>query len=331
MEEQFENPFYKEVVVKRIFFLLFFITLASQFSFAATPRLPKEVIKERQIKIIQHIRKALPGYGEAIVTDPRFTFEPRLVRRFNHIPPPKPPIPQQLKPKPSPRNNFDYVLSVWAKFRGSLFAEENETILKQAELQFGVPKEIIVGILDAETQFGDGTKGTFPIAASLYTIAVYRPDFQRPGWAEEELVIFLRTFERIGVDPLVEKGSWTGARGKPQFEPSSYENLAMHYDGSSCVDGAISSSPPDLSADNDTICSIGNYLHAMHWGESDASQTTALYRYNKCLAYGAAIRDFADYLAGRPNLHRYMLISERNRRNASKTRRSKRITRAAIK
>ena len=298
-------------------------TLATPFSFATTPRLSKAIIQERKTTIIRHIQNALPSHGEAIVTDPRFTFEPRLVRRLTRIPP--------QKPKPRPRNDFDYVLGAWAKFRGPLFVKENEAVLTRAELQFGVPKEIIVGILNAETQFGDGTKGTYPIVPSLYTIAVYRPDFQYPGWAEEELIIFLKTFERLGGDPLVEKGSWTGARGKPQFEPSSYEDLAMHYDGTVCVNAKVSPVPPDLLDNDDAICSIGNYLRAMRWGKSDTSQIDALHRYNKCLAYGAAIRDFADYLAGRPNVHRYTLTSERKKKMRSNLRHVKTTTRAAIK
>jgi membrane-bound lytic murein transglycosylase B len=276
---------------------------------------PIPVQKERKAAIVAHIRRIFSQeYADTIVNDPRFTFNGRFAIT----------VPEEHKEKPKPRpkrHNFDYVVNKWSKTNGLAFLEDNQLVLLAAEEQLGVPKEIVVGILDAETQFGEVPRGKRLIVQSLLTLAVFRPDFQQPGWSENELIAFLRTCERNGWDVFSETGSWTGARGKAQFEPTSYELLAMHYDGDRCVDGRMSAASPDLFDDADVICSIANYLNKNGWSESNASQILALYRYNHNMAYGRAIRDVADYFAGRPPLHRYQLVA----------RPRKRILRAAAK
>src|SRR5690606_21597890 len=58
---------------------------------------------------------------------------------------------------------------------GLRFWFENETPIARASARYGVPEEIIVGIIGVETVYGRHT-GTFPVAASLATLAF---DFPR--------------------------------------------------------------------------------------------------------------------------------------------------------
>lgn len=258
----------------------------------------------------QHLLKALPKYAGSIVTDPQFHFEPRLVARFTrHLPPKK------KKEGRTYRHNFDYVVSDSAKKTGLDFITQNSDLLVRAEGQFpNVPKEIPVGILDAETSYGTTLPtANFPVVQTLLTIAVFRPNFQTEGWAEEQLISFLRICEKNGWKPFEKLGSRTGAMGKPQFEPSSYEKLAMFWNDSekTCEPWTASPTPIDLDRNEDTICSTFNYLYANGFHGNERRWRRALHRYNKDWDYCDAILDAADFFGGRPNHHHYQRISER--------------------
>jgi membrane-bound lytic murein transglycosylase B len=201
-------------------------------------------------------------------------------------------------------------VSPWAKQEGPKFIERNKAIFTSAEAQFlTVPKEIPTGILDAETQYGVAAyKADYPVVQTLLTIAVFQPDFQAKGWPENQLISFLRICKKNDWKPFEKLGSRTGAIGKPQFEPTSYEKLAMHWSGSSCVLWNESPVPADLDDMRDTICSIFNYLHATGFGGNENRWRFILHEYNKDWRYCDAILDIADFLAGRPDHHHYKPI-----------------------
>ncbi len=297
-----------------LIFVLFFFSLAS--CAAGSPTIPTATQRQRKTAIAERLTKMFPGYADHIVSDPRFDFEPRTVERLTRRPEP------QNKHRPtSPRHNFDYVVSDWARKAGLEFMASNEPVLVGAGSQFpAIPKEIPVGILDAETQYGVYlAKADYPILQTLLTIASFRPNFQKEGWAEEQLISFLRICERNGWDPFKKLGSRTGAMGKPQFEPSSYENLAMHWNGSACEFWKTSAVPADLDRDDDTICSTFNYLHANGFQGSERRWRRALYLYNKDWYYCDAILDIADFFGGRPDHHHYQRIAERRPKQRPKT------------
>jgi membrane-bound lytic murein transglycosylase B len=251
----------------------------------------------RENAIIAHIKHALGPYGTYIVTDPRFVIDPTMFRR-----PPGPPKPPTLHPRPK-RYEYDYVFSIWSKERGQGFLEANKAAFDEEERRFGIPREVIDGVLDIETQWGKNT-GKWPVVVRLYTLAVMRPDLVRPGWPEEQLIAFLGIAGDVGVDPFLIKGSSTGAFGLAQFEPTSYRALAV-----SCSSDVIL---PDLANDADAICSIGNYLHRAGWGTTEASHRRALFAYNRDSLYIGAILDYADWLSGIPPEHpRYQLFHPR--------------------
>jgi membrane-bound lytic murein transglycosylase B len=137
---------------------------------------------------------------------------------------------------------------------GSRFWAQHAEVLARAEDEFGVPAEVILGILGVETFYGRNT-GSFRVLDALASIAFdgeRRQDFFR-GELEELLLLSRES----GMDPLALKGSYAGAMGLPQFMPSSYRRYAVDYDGDGTID--LLGSPVDA------IGSIASYLEAFGW------------------------------------------------------------------
>ncbi len=263
----------------------------------AIPAGSGSVVREKLV--IAHIKKRFGPYGDSIVTNPRFAIDPTMFVR----------TPNQKPTARKRRPDYDYVFSAWSKEKGREFLKENAIAFTRAEKKFGVPREIINGVLDIETQWGRMI-GKRPVVTTLYTLAVMRPDLIQPGWPERQLLAFLAIFKNAGVDLFSVKGSSTGAFGKPQFEPTSYITLAV-----SCKD---SGGAPNLFDDGDAIYSIGNYLHRSGWGASEASHRQALLAYNHDTLYVAAILDYADWLAGKKSKHRYQFFHPKGEETAIK-------------
>jgi membrane-bound lytic murein transglycosylase B len=137
---------------------------------------------------------------------------------------------------------------------GSRFWSLHEETLRRAEAEFGVPAEVIVGVLGVETVFG-GNTGSFRTIDALTTIAF--DGERRQEYFRDELKELLLLARESGRDPLAIKGSYAGAMGLPQFMPSSYRRYAVDYDG----DGAIDL----LGSAVDAIGSIASYMKAFGW------------------------------------------------------------------
>lgn len=137
---------------------------------------------------------------------------------------------------------------------GMRFWFENEAPIARASARYGVPEEIIVGIIGVETVYGRHT-GTFPVAASLATLAFDFP--RRADFFRRELEQFLVLARDTGFDPLAVRGSYAGAIGLPQFMPSSIRHYAVDFDGDGRIDLAGST--------EDAIGSVANFLAEHGW------------------------------------------------------------------
>jgi membrane-bound lytic murein transglycosylase B len=144
---------------------------------------------------------------------------------------------------------------------GARFWSEHAEALHRAEAEFGVPPEVIVGILGVETAFGSNT-GSFRAIDALTTIAF--DGARRQEYFRDELKELLLLARDSKQDPLAIKGSYAGALGLPQFMPSSYRRYAVDYDG----DGAIDL----LSSAADAIGSIASYMKAFGWTTGETPQ-----------------------------------------------------------
>ena len=144
---------------------------------------------------------------------------------------------------------------------GARFWERNRTTLARAQAEFGVPPEIIVGIVGVETIYGQNM-GSFRVMDALATLTFDFPPQHpraqaRQAFFQDELEQFLSLSYRTGVDPLQPVGSYAGAMGMPQFMPSSWVKYAIDYDG----DGRI-----DLwNSEADVIGSVANYFKGYGW------------------------------------------------------------------
>jgi membrane-bound lytic murein transglycosylase B len=144
---------------------------------------------------------------------------------------------------------------------GVKFWQDNQDSLARAELETGVPAEIIVGIIGVETIYGQQT-GTFRVVDALSTLAFDFPAThpraaQRSAFFKNELAEFLSLTHRTGMDPTAALGSFAGAMGMPQFMPSSWTKYAVDFDADGKIDLFRSTA--------DVIGSVANYFVAFNW------------------------------------------------------------------
>ena len=148
------------------------------------------------------------------------------------------------------------------RIRGGVnFWQANRTALARAEAEYGVPAEIIVGIIGVETIYGRDT-GSFRVMDSLATLAFDYPSShprvqERSDYFKGEIEQFLTTQSRHHADPFEPKGSYAGAMGMPQFMPSSFAQYAVDFDGDGKID--LWNSPDDV------IGSVANYFKSYGW------------------------------------------------------------------
>ena len=143
---------------------------------------------------------------------------------------------------------------------GVKFWNENSEALNRAESLYGVPAEILVGIIGVETVYGRNT-GRFRVLDALTTLAFSYPEApqrrERMAFFRGELEATLLFARQTGTDPLSLKGSFAGAIGMPQFMPSSVMKYAVDFDGSGKIDLLASSS--------DAIGSVAAFLAGHGW------------------------------------------------------------------
>ena len=141
---------------------------------------------------------------------------------------------------------------------GVAFWRANEKWLKLAEELYGVPPEIVAGIIGVETIYGQ-QMGNFRVIDALATLAFDFPTGRkdRAPFFRDELENFFVMCRSEGLDPMQPKGSFAGAMGMPQFMPSSFNKYAVDLDG----DGRVELR--DNSAD--VIGSVAHYLAEFGW------------------------------------------------------------------
>ncbi len=145
--------------------------------------------------------------------------------------------------------------------QGVKFWRANRELLARAEIEYGVPAEIIVGIIGVETVYGEQT-GTFRVIDALATLTFDFPDAhprarERREFFQGELEQYLSLTHRTDIDPMSLRGSFAGAMGVPQFMPSSWVKYAIDFDGDGKVDLFNSTA--------DVIGSVANYFKAFNW------------------------------------------------------------------
>jgi membrane-bound lytic murein transglycosylase B len=144
---------------------------------------------------------------------------------------------------------------------GVKFWKQNEATLARAERDFGVPPEMVVGIVGVETIYGQ-QMGNFRVLDALATLSFDFPASHpraadRTAYFRGELEAFLVAEHEKRADPTRPLGSYAGAMGMPQFMPSSIAKYAVDFDGDGRID--LVDNPADV------IGSVANYFKAFGW------------------------------------------------------------------
>ncbi len=187
--------------------------------------------------------------------------QPRALALANPPPP---------KPDEPPRKRS------WAKYRalhvndaqitqGREFLSEHQSVFRSVQRRFGVPAEVIAGIIGVETKFGRFT-GRFPTLETLATLAFESP--RRAEFFRKELEQLLIMGHQGLVSVRQVQGSFAGALGLPQFMPSSWRNFAVAYRNASHADL--------LNSPEDAIASVGNFLKLHGWQRNAPSHVPAI-------------------------------------------------------
>ncbi len=142
---------------------------------------------------------------------------------------------------------------------GTQFWQTHESALTRAEQTYGVPAEMIVGIIGVETFYGQNM-GNYRVLDALTTLTLNFPTAhpraaERQAFFKSELGHFLAQAHSQGNASAT--GSFAGAMGWPQFMPSSVAKFAVDFDGDGRID--LRNSPVDA------IGSVANYFKAFGW------------------------------------------------------------------
>ena len=145
-----------------------------------------------------------------------------------------------------------------------------------AEKEFGIPKEIIMGILGVESEFGR-YKGSYnPLNAYISMMA----EDYRYSFAEAQLIELLRFCKRTGLDVMSLQSSYAGAMSYAQFIPYSLNRWWKNSEGQG------------LYHMPDNIRSVANYL--AHFTEIEGNVKDAILRYNTSSLYQQAVLSLAE-------------------------------------
>jgi membrane-bound lytic murein transglycosylase B len=211
---------------------------------------------------------------------------------------------------------YEVVLTPERLSEARQFYQDNLPLLRQAQTRYGVPAEVMVGLLTVETRVGKflgedlavsvlasmAASPTFASVASVFAEENVTPAqaawldaraAEKSDWAYRELTALFAYAAANHLDLMNMPGSVYGAIGLCQFMPSNVSRFGVDGAGHGCI---------DLYNTADAIYSLANYLnyHGFKPGAGIESQRKALYHYNHSLVYVNTIMAVADYLRGKP-------------------------------
>ncbi len=167
-----------------------------------------------------------------------------------------------MPPPPGTAKNWAAYRAIFIEPRriqaGLNFWRQHEAWLQRAEARWGVPPEIVVGIIGVETFYGSIT-GNYRVLDALATLAFDFPPGRkdRSEFFKSELEQLLVLSAREGIAASSVRGSFAGAIGLPQFMPGSINRWAVDFDEDGHVDLRSNAA--------DAIGSVAHYLAAFGW------------------------------------------------------------------
>ncbi len=159
---------------------------------------------------------------------------------------------------------WDYLDSAASESRianGRTALQEQGGTLERIEAKYGVDKEVVLAIWGMESAYGSH-RGSMHIIGSLATLAY---EGRRGAFFEEQLIAALKILQNGDTTPENMTGSWAGAMGHTQFIPTSYEALAVDFNGDGRRD-IWSDDPTDALASTAAYLARYGWVQGMPWG-----------------------------------------------------------------
>jgi lytic murein transglycosylase len=130
---------------------------------------------------------------------------------------------------------------------------QHRAVLNRVEQAYGVPAETVVAVWGVESNYGD-ISGKYPLLQALGTLSC---EGRRQSYFRSEFFATMRVLQRGDLTQDQLYGSWAGAFGHTQFMPSTYERLAVDFDGDGRRDL--------VSSTTDALASTANFLKQAGW------------------------------------------------------------------
>ena len=137
---------------------------------------------------------------------------------------------------------------------GRAMMAKYDRVLRAAEQQFGVDRHVVAAVWGVESNYGKEAGNNF-LPQALATL-VCQSERRTQFW-RGELMAALKLVDRGDLDLDQLRGSWAGAFGQTQFMPSTYQRLAVDFDGDGRRDLVNSVA--------DALGSTANYLKRAGW------------------------------------------------------------------
>jgi lytic murein transglycosylase len=140
--------------------------------------------------------------------------------------------------------------------QGQAMLVTHADVLRRVHARFGVDPATVVAVWGVESNYGQGF-GRFPIVQALATLSC---EGRRQTFFRGELFAALRIVQAGHFPAEQFVGSWAGAFGHTQFMPTTFERLAVDFDG----DGRA-----DLMGNTaDALASTANFLQRAGWQDA---------------------------------------------------------------
>ncbi|MEY4506949.1 MAG: hypothetical protein RL297_1527 [Pseudomonadota bacterium] len=137
--------------------------------------------------------------------------------------------------------------------QGQAMLSTHADVLRRVHARYGVDPATVVAVWGVESNYGQGF-GRYPIVQALATLSC---EGRRQTFFRGELFAALRIVQAGHFPAEQFVGSWAGAFGHTQFMPTTFERLAVDFDG----DGRA-----DLMGNTaDALASTANFLQRAGW------------------------------------------------------------------
>ena len=144
--------------------------------------------------------------------------------------------------------------------QGLAMLEQHRQVLDEVARRHGVDPATVVAVWGVESNFGQ-TFGKYPLVQALGTLSCQG---RRQTFFRGELFAALRILQAGHVAPERLVGSWAGAFGHTQFMPTTYERLAVDFDGDGRRD--LIDSVPDALASTANFLTRAGWKDGLPWG-----------------------------------------------------------------